>query len=91
MCATLSSLIKNRESEHFDKAVDILWALYELAPDLIPFETFGNLLIDILICVSSIKLHLRFVNKKFQTIQAKYDMHYGRSLHYAMFEHWFYS
>ncbi|XP_028392232.1 uncharacterized protein LOC114516844 [Dendronephthya gigantea] len=58
MCATLSSIIKNRESENFDKAVDILWTLYEFAPDMIPFETFGNLLIDILIC----KILLAMVN-----------------------------
>ena len=50
LCATLSSIIKNRETEHFDKAVNILWELYEVVPNY-PLEMFANLIIDILICV----------------------------------------
>ncbi len=51
LCATLSSIIKHQETEYLDKAVDILWELNEVFRNMVPFKSFGCLLIDILIFV----------------------------------------
>ena len=51
LCATLSSIINNQDIEHFDKAADILWKLYRVVPEMVPFRSFGHLLIDILVFV----------------------------------------
>lgn len=51
-CKTLTSIIDHGESLYFDKAADILWDLYEVVPHLIPFQEFGNLILDIKMLVS---------------------------------------
>ena len=52
LCATLSSIIANKEIQHIDNAIDVLWKLYAVYPEIVPFRSFGNLLIDIIIFVS---------------------------------------
>ena len=59
LCETLSSIIAHKEIRHIDNAVDVLWKLYTVYPEIVPFRSFGNLLIDIIIFVSS--LHFMFL------------------------------
>ena len=51
LCATLSSIVKNRETENYERAIDILWELYEAVPDIVPFESFANIMIDLQVLV----------------------------------------
>ena len=64
LCATLSSIIANKEIQHIDKAVDVLWKLYTVYPEIVPFRSFGNLLIDIIIFVSSLHVMLSIHGQK---------------------------
>lgn len=60
MCAFLSSAVEKEEYEYYEKAVDVLWELYKVIPHLIPFQEFGNLILDIKIQVCFDSIYLVF-------------------------------
>jgi hypothetical protein len=61
LSARVSCIIDKKDGKHLDRAVNMLWQLYDVIAISIEFEGFGLLLLDLLTVVSLSNINIFYV------------------------------